>query len=375
MKKIVIQASFFMVAIACASFLAHNVAANISRQGIATGFDFLSNTSGFAIIQILIPYSEASTYGRAFVVGLFNTFLVSILAIVASTLFGFAIGISRLSANWLVAKLATIYVELVRNIPLLLQIFFWYFVVLRALPVPRFSINYLNHIFINNRGIYLPAFGFSTSGKLIALAIACSLGIAIYGLTRGATRWRIKSGGKFSLWYLLIIFVATGLGLFAVVDNAITIHAPILQGFNFSGGIVVLPELAALLMGLSFYTSAFIAEIVRAGILGIHRGQREAAYSLGMTPNLTMRLVILPQAMRIIVPPLTSQYLNVVKNSSLAAAIGYPDLVAVFAGTVLNQTGQAVEVLLITMLVYLSISLAISLFMNWHQASAKWAEP
>jgi general L-amino acid transport system permease protein len=296
---------------------------NVGRQGIATGFDFLNSTAGFAIIQTLIPYSESSSYGRAFIVGLLNSALVATLAIIFSTIIGFTVGIARISNNWLVAKLAACYVELIRNIPLLLQIFFWYFVVLRSLPVPRQSYVYFDSIFLNNRGIYLPTVTFAS--------------------------W--FSGSPF------------------------TLNVPQLQGFNFTGGFVILPELAALLTGLTCYTAAFIAEIVRSGILGVTQGQREAAYSLGMSRSQTTRLVILPQAVRIIIPPLTSQFLNVVKNSSLAAAIGYPDLVAVFAGTVLNQTGQAIEVIFITMMVYLAISLGISLFMNMYHARAKWAEP
>ncbi|MFK7827611.1 MAG: amino acid ABC transporter permease [Oligoflexales bacterium] len=281
-----------------------NTIYNLKRQGIASGFDFLSQPSGFTVIQSLIDFTGDHSYGRAFFVGLLNTFLVSFLGIFFATIIGFLIGIARLAKNGIIKNLAAIYIETIRNIPLLLQIFIWYFVVLRSLPSPRESISWYDLVFLNNRGLYLP-------------------------------------------W---------------LVDGAWSI--PSLQGFNYSGGLVLIPEFTSLLTALSIYTGAFIAEIVRAGIQAVSKGQIEAASALGLNFIQSLRYIVIPQAFRIIVPPLTNQYLNLTKNSSLAAAIGYPDLVSVFAGTVLNQTGQAVEVIILTMLVYLSISLAIAFVMN-----------
>jgi general L-amino acid transport system permease protein len=292
-----------LVIIAVAGLLATlfaNTLDNLSRRGIQTGFSFLGHQAGFDINFTLIDYSTTSSFARAFLVGLLNTLLVAASGIVLATILGFVIGIARLAPNWLVSRLAGAYVETIRNIPLLLQIFFWYFAVLRALPLPRQSISFFDIAFLNNRGLYLP-------------------------------------------WF----------------DSV-----PELAGLNFQGGIVVIPEFVALLLALTIYTAAFIAEVVRAGILSVPRGQTEASYALGLTRGQTLRLVVVPQALRVIVPPLTNQYLNLTKNSSLAVAIAYPDLVSVFAGTVLNLTGQAVVVIGITMAVYLFLSLSISVGMN-----------
>jgi general L-amino acid transport system permease protein len=277
-----------------------NTLDNLSRRGIQTGFAFLGRQAGFDIHFTLIDYSPSSSFARAFLVGLFNTLLVSAVSIVLATILGFVIGIARLAPNWLVSRLAGAYVETIRNIPLLLQIFFWYFAVLRSLPLPRQSISFFDVAFLNNRGLYLPS-----------------------------------------------------------LDSV-----PQLVGLNFQGGIVVIPEFVSLLVALSIYTAAFIAEVVRAGVLSVGRGQTEAAFALGLKRGQTLRLIVVPQALRVIVPPLTNQYLNLTKNSSLAVAIAYPDLVSVFAGTVLNISGQAVVVIAITMAVYLSLSLAISIGMN-----------
>ena len=286
---------------------AHNVVANLARQGIASGFGFLGSRAGFSIIQHLISYDEDATYGRAFVVALLNTLLVSILGILMATLIGFTVGIARLSRNYLVSRLALTYVEIVRNLPLLLHIFIWYFAALRALPDVRQSLSLGDAVFLNMRGLYLP--------------------------------WPSSVGG----WHW---------------------DKPIQSGFGFDGGVAMLPELIALLLALSTYTAAFIAEIVRGGLLAVPRGQWEAAEALGLSRPQTLRLVIVPQALRIVIPPLTNQYLNLLKNSSLAAAIAYPDIILVFAGTALTQTGQAVEVIALTMGVYLVLSLTISVGMN-----------
>lgn len=346
-------------------WVVNNVAGNLRRLNIASGFDFLGRTSGFDVSQSLIEYSNISTYGRAFWVGLLNTLLVAALGIVAATAIGFAVGIARLSPNWLVARLATVYVEVVRNVPLLLQLFFWYFAVLKNLPAPRESHALPGGGFLNVRGLYLPGPVPQPGFALVLVALAAAV-IGVVLLARWARRRQMRTGETFPvLWTSLGILVGVPLVAFIAAGAPLAFEYPELKGFNFDGGLVILPELIALLLGLAIYTASFIAEIVRAGILGVHKGQTEAALALGLTQGQTLRLVVIPQALRIIIPPLTSQYLNLTKNSSLAVAIGYPDFVSVFTGTVLNQTGQAVEVILMTMGVYLTFSLATSLFMNW----------
>ena len=347
-------------------FIIQNMLANMEARGITTGFAFLHEKAGFGILQTLIPYSEDSTYGRTFIVGLLNTLLVSGLGIVFASILGFIIGVARLSKNWLVSRIAGVYIETFRNIPLLLQIFFWYFAVIRPLPSPRQSLSVGDWIFLNVRGLYLPrpelesGFGW----MLAALGIAI---VAVLLLRRWAIRRHYETGKTFPL-LLTSIVILVGLPLLAYLASGGTIawDKPVLKGFNFQGGITVIPELLALLLALTIYTAAFIAETVRAGILSVSHGQTEAALALGLTQTQTLNMVIIPQALRVIIPPLTSQYLNLVKNSSLATAIGYPDLVSVFMGTTLNQTGQAVEIISMTMGVYLTISLLISAFMNWY---------
>lgn len=292
-----------------ALYLLGNLLTNLRLQGIASGFDFFGSSSGFSIIMHLIPYDEASTYGRAFAVGLLNTLVVSVIGVVFATILGFAAGVARLSPNYLLARVAAIFVELMRNIPLLLLLFLFYFGALRSLPEPGASLEIFTGIFFNNRGLYLPF-------------------------------WNVMGDGSLQ-W-----------------------QSPVFEGFDFTGGVVIIPEFLALVVSLSLYTAGFIAEIVRSGILAVGKGQKEAAYCLGLSSGQTLRLVVIPQAMRVIVPPLASQYLNIVKNSTLAAAIGFPDLVQVFAGTVLSQTGQAVEVIFVTMAVYLTICLGIAFVMN-----------
>jgi general L-amino acid transport system permease protein len=362
------QVAYQVALLAALAFAAYwvvsNVAANLRRQNIASGFDFLSRTSGFDVAQSLIEYSNVSTYGRAFWVGLLNTLLVAALGIVAATVLGFVIGIARLSSNWLIARLATAYVELVRNVPLLLQLFFWYFAVLKNLPNPRQSFALPGGVYFNVRGLYLPAPVLLSGFGLVLAALAAGLLITA-ALWCWARRRQALTGERFPvLWLALAAIVGLPAVVFLAAGRPLAVDYPVLGGFNFQGGVAVLPELIALLLGLSIYTASFIAEIVRAGILGIPKGQTEAAQALGLSRGLTLRLVVVPQAARIVIPPLTSQYLNLTKNSSLAVAIGYPDFVSV-TGTVLNQTGQAVEVILMTMGVYLVISLLTSLFMNW----------
>ncbi|MBR1220265.1 ABC transporter permease subunit [Bradyrhizobium sp. U87765 SZCCT0131] len=341
-----------------------NARANLQAQHTASGFGFLSNTAGFAVSQALIPFSESSTYGRVFVVGLLNTLVVSVIGIVFATVIGFMIGLGRLSPNWLLARLAGGYVELVRNLPLLFQILFWYLAVLAALPSPRQSLSLFGGAFLNNRGFVVPRpvplDGFFPFVAALVLAIIIAAGLRVY--RRHAL---YEYGRRLRLWpYSLAALV----GLPAITALAygapLSFEMPALRGFNFAGGTRIIPEFVALTVALSTYTAAFIAEIVRAGVLSVNRGQMEAGESLGLSRGATLRLIVIPQAMRVILPPLTNQYLNLTKNSSLAVAIGYPDLFSVFAGTTLSQTGQAIEIIAITMGVYLVISLITSALMS-----------
>jgi general L-amino acid transport system permease protein len=363
-RSVVAQALVLGLAIAALAWLVHNVATNLERQGIASGFGFFQRVAGFDIIQHLIPYDEQSTYGRAFVVALLNTLLVATLGVLGATLLGFLLGVARLSPNWLVSRLALVYVEALRNVPLLLQLFFWYFAVLRNLPSARDSLSAFDIVFLNIRGLYVPkpqlAAGAGLWLGLCAATVVLAAALVAWGRRRARQTGQLLPAGRVALALVVLLPV----GLYYATGRPLSWELPALTGFNFSGGLSLLPELVALVVALTTYTAAFIAEIVRAGILAVPRGQFEAALALGLTRSQTLRLVVVPQAMRVIVPPLTSQYLNLTKNSSLAAAIAYPDLVLVFAGTVLMQTGQAVEVIAITMGVYLFLSLAISLAMN-----------
>jgi len=365
-RAIFFQLLLLILVVGFGLYIFNNTTANLERQGIASGFGFLESTAGFDIITHLIDYSEESTYGRAFLVSLINTLVLAAIGIVLATILGVIIGIARLSPNWLIARLATVYIETIRNIPLLLQIFFWYFAVLRSVPHPRDSMQIFDTFFLNNRGMYSPAPIFEQGFWLIPAALGVAI-IAIITIAIWAKKRQERTGQQFhTVWVSLGIFFGLPLLAAIVMGFPLSWEYPELKGFNFRGGMVIIPEFMSMLLALSIYTAAFIAEIVRAGIQAVSHGQTEAAYALGLRPGPTLRLVILPQALRVIIPPLTSQYLNLTKNSSLAAAIAYPELVSVFAGTVLNQTGQAVEIIVITMTVYLSLSLLISLFMNWY---------
>ncbi|OAT29373.1 permease component of a glutamate/aspartate transporter [Buttiauxella ferragutiae ATCC 51602] len=347
-----------------AIYLIHNTITNLSNRGITSGFAFLDRSAGFGIVQHLIDYEQGDTYGRVFVVGLLNTLLVSALCIVFASFIGFFLGLARLSDNWLLRKLSTFYIETFRNIPPLLQIFFWYFAVLRNLPGPRQAVNAFDLLFLSNRGLYIPSPQIGEGALAFITAIAAALVLSA-GLYRYNKMHQIKTGQLRRTWpFALGLLILLPIVAQWIFGAALHWDVPALRGFNFRGGMVLIPELAALTLALSVYTSAFIAEIIRAGIQSVPYGQHEAARSLGIPNPVTLRQVIIPQAMRVIIPPLTSQYLNIVKNSSLAAAIGYPDMVSLFAGTVLNQTGQAIETIAITMSVYLIISLTISLLMN-----------
>lgn len=344
--------------------LIDNTLSNMESRGISTGFGFLDETAGFGIIMNLVPYDSTMSYGQTFWVGLTNTLLVSALGIVGATILGFLIGVARLSNNWLVAKISLVYIEVIRNIPLLLQIFFWYFAVLSSLPSPRQSVEVGGALFLNNRGLYLPGpvtqDGFGLVWGAVLVAIVAVVGVRMWAKNRQRATGKIFPTVKVSTALLVLL----PLMMFFIAGQPLEWDLPALKGFNFGGGITIIPELGALWIALTLYTASFIAEIVRSGILSVSKGQTEASKALGLPSGLTLRLVVIPQAMRVIIPPLTSQFLNLMKNSSLATAIGYPDLVAVFMGTTLNQTGQAVEVVVITMAVYLTISLLISLFMN-----------
>ena len=367
-RQVIYQVLIVVALTALVWMLVSNTIHNLKKQNIASGFGFWNTTAGFDISQTLIAFSPVSTYGQAFWVGLLNTMLVSGIGIVLATLVGFTVGIARLSSNWLIARLANVYIEIARNVPLLLQLFVWYFAVLKNLPAPRQSLSLPGGAVLNVRGLSLPAPIMKPgAGWIVAALVAAVLGSI--ALRIWARRRQLATGQQFPvLWTALGLI--TGLPLLAALATGVPIGVeyPQLKGFNFQGGIVVLPEFMALLLGLVFYTGAFIAEIVRAGIQGVGKGQKEAASALGLTQGQVLKLVVVPQAMRIIIPPLTSNYLNLTKNSSLGVAIAYPDLVSVFAGTVLNQTGQAIEVIAITMLVYLTLSLVTSAFMNWFNA-------
>jgi general L-amino acid transport system permease protein len=363
-RAVVFQAALAVFLLAAGWWIVGNVIDNLRRANIASGFGFFGSRAGFEILFSLIPYSANETYFRAFLVSLLNTIYVSIIGIFLATVVGFTVGISRLSKNWILSRLATVYVEFFRNIPLLLQLLFWYKAVLSILPGPRQGYVLPGGIFLNNRGLIMPRPVAEAGAGLVVGAFVVAVLLAL-GVSRWATRRRLATGQSFpALRTGVLLVVLLPLAAFVLAGGPFQLDVPALKGFNFAGGMVIAPEFMALLLGLTIYTASFIAEIVRGGILSVSHGQTEAAAALGLRGTQTLRLVTVPQAMRVIIPPLTNQYLNLTKNSSLAVAVGYPDLVSVFSGTVLNQTGQAVEVILITMLVYLTLSLSTSFLMN-----------
>src|SRR5712671_3074399 len=343
-----------------------NARANLQSQRITSGFGFLERTAGFDVSQNLIPYSGSDTYTRVFLVGLLNTLVVSIIGIFFATVIGFLVALGRLSPNWLLARISGGYVELIRNLPLLFQILFWYLAVLAALPNPRQSIALFGSFFLSNRGFVIPK-PIGTAGlEPFALAILVAI-VASLLLQRYARRQLFESGRLIKIWpYVVGLLIGLPLLTALLFGPPVTFEVPELKGFNFSGGSRIIPEFVALTVALSTYTAAFIAEIVRAGIQSVHKGQMEAGASLGLSRGSTLRLIVVPQALRVILPPLTNQYLNLTKNSSLAVAIGYPDLVSVFAGTTLSQTGQAIEIIAMTMGVYLLTSLVTSAIMSFY---------
>jgi general L-amino acid transport system permease protein len=362
----VLQLVFVAVLVWISYEIVFNANENLKAQRITAGFGFLANTAGFDVSQSLIPYAGSDTYTRVFFVGLLNTLLVSLIGIFFATLIGFIVALGRLSPNWLLARISGGYVELVRNLPLLFQILFWYLAVLAALPNPRQSVSLFGSFFLNNRGLIIPKPtgepGLEPFALALTVAILASIALWRYSL------WQLFQHGRvIRIWpYLLCLLVGLPLLIVLIFGVPVTFEVPVLKGFNFAGGARIIPEFVALTLALSTYTAAFIAEIVRAGILAVHKGQMEAGSSLGLARGAVLRLIVVPQALRVILPPLTNQYLNLTKNSSLAVAIGYPDLVSVFAGTTLSQTGQAIEIIGITMGVYLLISLVTSAVMSFY---------
>ena len=349
-------------------YFVRNASQNMMKAGIASGFDFLWRGAGIEIPFQLTGYTPSSTVLGLLWVGIVNTLLVSAVSIVAATLLGFLIGIARLARNPLLSGIAGAYVEFARNIPLLFFVLIWYTGVIASLPAPRGSIGLFGLAFLNNRGLTVPLPDrpdvFWWPLAILAGGIVVQAGLRLW-----AARRQVRTGLSFPVWTSGIILVVVLPGLAAIVAGASTgWDVPVLRGFNFRGGFVLVPEFVALFAALSTYTAAFIAEIVRAGILAVPKGQIEAAKALGLNPSLTLRLVTIPQALRVMVPPMTSQYLNVIKNSSFGAAIAYPDIVSLFMGSALNNTGQAIEIIAITLALYLSISLAVSAFMNWYNA-------
>jgi general L-amino acid transport system permease protein len=373
LRGIAYQVAFVAAVVALGAFLVHNTLANIGQQNIATGFGFLHREAAFGIGESLIAYSPADTYGRAFLVGLTNTLYVAALGIVFATVLGTVMGLARLSRNWLVSKLAQVYVETFRNIPLALQLFFWWGLLNKMAPGPRQAWQILPDVFVSNRGIVFPVAEAHPAHRWIALAVLVGIVLTI-GIRRWARRRQAATGRQIPLgWIALALIVGLPALVFAAAGAPLALNLPQLKGFNFSGGSSISPEFTALLLGLTIYTGTFIAEIVRAGILAVSWGQSEAAMALGLTSGQRMRLIVLPQALRVIIPPITSQYLSLTKNSSLAVIIGYPDLVSI-ANTTMNQTGQAIEGIALIMAVYLVISLTISGAMNLYNRAVALVE-
>jgi general L-amino acid transport system permease protein len=370
LKKLLPQIITLAIIIFIIFYFYSNAIINMEYFGMEFGYDFLSKAASFDIQFSLIDYDGSSPYFRAYLVGLLNTILVSVLGIILATILGLLMGISRLSKNFLISRLAEVYIEVFRNIPLILQLFFWYFAVLRTLPLPENAISFGEAIFVTIKGVYVPKFLWTNFNYFISSFVLAIIAIVFFNIYARKQQENFgKQYPKFLISFgILAVFLASGF-IFGIVN--LEFEYPELYNltetvFNFRGGVTIIPELLSLLFALSLYTSTFIAENVRAGILGVNKGQKEASASLGLTPGQTLRLIVLPQALRIIIPPTTNQYLNLTKNSSLAAAIAYPDLVLVFAGTALNQTGRAIEIITITMGTYLTLSILISIFMNWY---------
>jgi general L-amino acid transport system permease protein len=372
-KNLIPQVATVLSVVLIIAYFAFNAQVNMGNRGISFGYGFLGQEASFDIGFSLIDYDGSMSYARAFLVGLLNTLLVSAIGIFFATIIGVTVGIGRLSSNYLIAKAAEVYVEIFRNIPLLLQLFFWYYAALRALPLPENAINIFDVSYLTVKGWYVPKFLW-TNYSVFLTSILASI-IAIIFVIKYAKKQREEIGKHVPTFYISFgILILFPLLTFLFGGVSLNFQIPVLSQmstnvFNFKGGVSIIPELISLALALSMYTATFIAENVRAGILGVTKGQKEAAASIGLTKGQILKLVVMPQALRIIIPPTTNQYLNLTKNSSLAAAIAYPDIVLVFAGTALMQTGRAVEIISITMGTYLLISLSISMFMNWYNKS------
>ncbi len=374
-RAVLYQVVTLAIVVLAVMYFLGNMFENVEKRGISTGFAFLQEAAGFGVSQSLIEFDDvSSSYGKVFVVGILNTLLVSAIAIFFTTLIGLLIGIGRLSANWLISKLCMIYVEIFRNIPILLQILFWYNVVLAALPSPRQSFVYLESVFLNNRGLIIPKPILESNAifVFIAFTIAC---FSVYYLKKWAKKRHDETGEEFPIVKVsLAILIISPLLVYFVSGQPINAEYPVLKGFNFKGGFTIIPELMALALALSIYTATYIAEAVRAGIEAVPKGQKEAANALGLKEHIILQKVVLPQALRVIIPPVINQYLNLVKNSSLATAIGYPEIVTLFSGTTLNQVGQAIEIILMTMAVYLTFSIVISMILNYFNSKIQIKE-
>lgn len=355
-------------------YIGTNTVTNIEQRGIQTGFGFLDGTAGFGIDESPISFSESDTHARVFFIGLLNTLIIGFIGIIFATLLGLIIGVLRLSKNWLIRKIAAAYIDIFRNIPILLQILFWYNVVLKSLPSPKQSLDFFGLIFLNNRGFIIP----QPDMNATTITVICSFFVAmvfIFFVNKWANKRQEETGKDFpDIWVAVGLFILTPLLAYFIGGANFNFDYPQLKGFNFKGGKSISPEFLALTFALVIYTATFIAEAVRSGIEAVNKGQKEAAASLALSEYQALKLVILPQAVRIAIPPTINQYLNLIKNSSLATAIGYPEIVTVFAGTSLNQVGQAIEIIAITMLVYLTISLVVSAVLNWFNYKMKIKE-
>ena len=372
-RSVLAQVLTLVVTLLFFFYIVENLFDNISKRGISTGFDFLDVSANFIISSSLIEFKDSDTYARVFLVGILNTILVSFTGIVIATILGFIIGVARVSNNFIVSKLSQIYIELFRNIPVLLQILFWYNILLSILPSPRKSINIFDSIFINVRGLYLPNIELLQGFNIFLISLVSSIFLWIF-YRKWAYKKRESTGKNLNNFVPYTLILLLPLIVFFMMGSPVNFELPVLKGFNFKGGVNIVPEFLALTLALSIYTATYIAEAVRSGIEAVPKGQKEAASSLGLSKSLILKMVVIPQAMRVIIPPVINQYLNLTKNSSLAAAIGYPELVTTFAGTTLNQVGQAVEIILMTMLVYLSISIFISILLNIYNKSTKIKE-
>ena len=355
-------------------YIGSNTMHNIEQRGIKTGFDFLNGTAGFGIDESPIEYSQGDTYMRVFLVGLLNTLIISVVGIIFASLLGLIVGVLRLSNNWLIKKMAAAYIDIFRNIPVLLQILFWYNVVIKALPSPRDSMELIGGAFLNNRGLYLPRPNMNSTTIMVLLSFVF-VTLIVFFMNRWANKRQEQTGEDFPVVYVgLALLVILPIVAYFIGGANFNFDYPHLKGFNFIGGKTISPEFLALTFALVIYTATFIAEAIRSGIEAVNKGQKEAAASIGLSNYQSLKLVVLPQAIRVAIPPIINQYLNLAKNSSLATAVGYPELVTVFAGTSLNQVGQSIEIISMTMLVYLIISLIVSAILNWFNAKMKIKE-